>query len=1296
MSITEKVNLTTGTGWGSGPCVGNTGSVPRLGIPNICLQDGPNGVRFTDFGTHFPSGLAAAATFNKGLMYLRGKAIGKEHKKKGVHVALGPVIGPMGLKAAGGRNWESFGADPYLQGVGGAATVEGMQDEGVLATARHFIGNEQEHFRQVGEWEENGWDKLESAISSNIGDRAMHEVYLWPFADVVRAGVASVMCSYNQVNNTYACENSYLLNFLLKEELAFQGFVVSDWGAQHSGVNSALAGLDMTMPGEVFDDWLTGKSYWGALLTRAVYNGTISQDRLNDMVTRILAPFFAIESVSLPTEEDVPNFSSWTHHTYGQEFPYQHFGPIVQKNWHVDARSEFSDNTALTVAKEAIVLLKNSGHHLPIDKSDGVRRILVAGKGAGPDPNGFNCKDQRCVDGVLTSGWGSAAVNNPFVITPYEAIAEKARDRGIVIDYSSNVWDLENIEELADYADISIVVVNTFSGEGYVYVEDNFGDRQNLSLWHNGDQMIESIAEKCKKTVVVVTSTGPVNMEKWIENENVVAVIFAPPLGQFVGQAIADVLFGDTNPSGKLPFTLARKKQHYVPIIDDLGGDRNPQDNFDRDIYLDYRFFDKHNIKPRFEFGFGLSYTSFKVCNLKITEINPPSEYLPYPQEYLPIFKTIEDDICDPEDALFPHDEMDPAPGYIYPYLYNENIRSSEEDDGYDYPRGYDPDQPTTPTLAGGGLGGNPALWEVLYEVSAEVVNDGKLKGGNGGESLYPTLSDINDRDTVSNSIADKYSSTTYPGKDKSPVLREPTSKLPLRSWDTYNKDRADLWAGKNATSERFSDKLDTKKFSTDLNRDTYTSRIPDDDFKSKYSRNYLENRSASYGVDKTDQSNYTNPTRYYSAAKRDSTLGSPIKSLNSSLESNKRKNRSLYKVLGSTPLKPRVDHKITKLPRKKHSMDASPGILSRLYSYFTNPGEDDDVKMLKNSARNILHIDPVTEKKVAFDDRTDSIRSRRQFEIDSEKDAVDEAIRRSKERERNLENERLKNLEYERLKNLEKLNNRLEVELRQEVLNKENVVREYDNLKSKYEQETSQLQEMIESLKTEIITKEKKERKQMEELKNFEHEKYRMELALGEVKKELEIQLQKNKTIPIEVELRVKLKSVRLGNDVQLNPLYIEFAQICKRINDLEQEYRAKYSTEPEVQETLITKQIQRVDKKFDVASSELKNYTESLENQAILEPYENFFGECVRYLDKNRTKIWKFIDSLVETETPDSRNYKEMFANLHCLKSLNNLSRRLVELKELLNDCKILEEFKTSGVDVPKIYKDFSSVTL
>lgn len=783
MSIVEKVNLTTGTGWGSGPCIGNTGSVPRLGIPSFCLQDGPNGVRYTDFVTNFPSGIAAGSTFNKELTYLRGKAIGKEHKSKGVHMVLGPVIGPIGMKAAGGRNWESFGADPYLQGILGAATIEGIQDTGVVAIARHFIGNEQEHFRQVGEWDTNGWDQLEESISSNIGDRAMHEVFMWPFADAVRAGVGGIMCSLNQVNNTYACENSFLLNYLLKEELGFQGFVVSDWGAQHSGIYSALAGLDMTMPGEIFDDWLTGKSYWGPLLTKSIYNDTLPQERLNDMVARILVPFFAVENLNLPSEDDTPNFSSWTSHTYGQQYPYQHYGPIIEQNSHVKAKSEFSDDIALNVAREAIVLLKNEGHNLPIDKEDGIYKILIAGLGAGPESKGNSCKDLRCHQGTLTSGWGSAAVSNPFVITPYEAISEKARERGISVNYISETWDFDQIDEVSEIVDLAIMVVTADSGEGFIEVEDNYGDRQNFSLWNNGDELIKHVSQRCKKTIIVVNAVGPVNMENWIENENVVAVLYAGPLGQYAGQAISEVLFGDVNPSGKLPFTIAKKKLHYVPIIDSLKEETSPQDNFDRDIYIDYRFFDKHNIKPRFEFGYGLSYTKFQLSDLQIIEINSPTEYLPYPEDYLPIYRTVEDDVCDPEDALFPHDKFEPVPGYIYPYLYNENVQSLANDESFDYPLGYSINHKKTPPLSAG-FGGNQALWEVLFSVKATVKNIGKYKGGFVGQMYIEMPSTVVGSPPRILRGFDK----VFVEKDKTEVISFEILHRDLSIWDTESQ----------------------------------------------------------------------------------------------------------------------------------------------------------------------------------------------------------------------------------------------------------------------------------------------------------------------------------------------------------------------------------------------------------------------------------------------------------------------------------------------------------------------------
>lgn len=264
MTILEKVNLTTGVGWEGEVCVGNTGSVPRLGIRALCLQDSPLGVRFADWVSVFPSGQTTAATFDRGLMYQRGLAMGQEHKGKGIDVQLGPVAGPIGRSPAAGRNWEGFSVDPVLTGVGMAETIKGIQDAGVVATAKHYVGNEQgnfkrpsfllpfkpsswltrviEHFRTSAEAQSYGFN-ISEAISSNIDDKTLHELYVWPFADAVRAGVGAFMCSYNQVNNSYACQNSKLMNDVLKSELGFQGFVMSDWTAQHTGIAGAVAGL---------------------------------------------------------------------------------------------------------------------------------------------------------------------------------------------------------------------------------------------------------------------------------------------------------------------------------------------------------------------------------------------------------------------------------------------------------------------------------------------------------------------------------------------------------------------------------------------------------------------------------------------------------------------------------------------------------------------------------------------------------------------------------------------------------------------------------------------------------------------------------------------------------------------------------------------------------------------------------------------------------------------------------------------------------------------------------------------
>jgi len=283
----------------SGPCSGNTGSIPRLNINNLCLQDGSLGIRATQNITAFPPGITVGATWNKELMSSRGVALGQEFRGKGINVALAPVVGPLGRKPRGGRIWEGFGADPVLQAVGGSLVLQGIQSQGVIATIKHFIGNEQEMFRM--------YNPFQPAYSANIDDRTMHELYLWPFAAAIEAGVGALMVAYNAVNGSACTQNSYLLNGLLKDELGFQGFAMSDWLAQIGGVSAALAGLDMDMPGDgaipLFGDRYVNSfkcskrftpnkallhSYWMSDLTTAVLNASLPVSRLDDMVTRIL------------------------------------------------------------------------------------------------------------------------------------------------------------------------------------------------------------------------------------------------------------------------------------------------------------------------------------------------------------------------------------------------------------------------------------------------------------------------------------------------------------------------------------------------------------------------------------------------------------------------------------------------------------------------------------------------------------------------------------------------------------------------------------------------------------------------------------------------------------------------------------------------------------------------------------------------------------------------------------------------------------------------------------------------
>lgn len=710
MNLAEKVNLTSGVGWEMGRCVGNSGPVPRFNITSLCYQDGPLGVRLTEYNSGFPCGLAAGATFNKDLIYDRGKAMALEHKARGVDVMLGPVVGPLGLKAAGGRNWEGFGADSYLAGVAAEQSVWGIQDQGIMANAKHFIGNEQEHFRQ-------GRKPDTLPISSNIGDRALHETYGWPFMNMIKAGVGSVMCSYNQINNTAACQNSHLLNNVLKLQYGFPGLVVSDWEAMISGVDSVLAGLDVDMPGGGLSaDYFgtaPGFSYMAYHLTLGVLNGTIPLDRVDDMATRIMASYYY---VGLDNKTEEVNFSSWTLDTDGPIYFGAPDSPVGVINEHTNIQTQFSRNVSLQVALEATILLKNNNGTLPFQLSPvgttqqpmnakgTIRSISVLGNAARAPLRGPNeVADRGISDGALGSGWGSGSVNFPYIIDGASAIQKYAFEYGL--DYANNFdsYDLDSsaFNLVAQHSDVNVVFASADSGEGYITVDTNLGDRNNFSLWHNADEVILAAAKLNSNNVVVINTVGAVNLEQWIDHPNISAVILTPPQGQDTGEAIAQVLFGLYNPSGRLPFTIAKNDTDYVPVKFTAPDSSEPiaiQDDFDTDIYVDYKLFEKRGITPRYEFGYGLSYSSFELSSIKVSAAGSLSRELPSVQQVSsPVKFPYNSTVPDAAELLYPAD-IPKYTYYLYPYI--NSTEQANPTTVFQYPSGYFSSTPT-PTNTG-------------------------------------------------------------------------------------------------------------------------------------------------------------------------------------------------------------------------------------------------------------------------------------------------------------------------------------------------------------------------------------------------------------------------------------------------------------------------------------------------------------------------------------------------------------------------------------------------------------------
>ncbi|CAN9255447.1 unnamed protein product [Alternaria alternata] len=606
LNTTEKIGLVTGS-YGSSPalpCVGTLVAIERLNYTDLCLSDGPAGLSRSDGVSVFASGITVAATWDRRLMYERGLAIGQEFRAKGAHVHLGPAAGPMGRHVQSGRNWEGFGPDPYLAGVAMNESIFGIQGAGVQ-TSKHYIGNEQETQRTRSTREDG---TVVEAVSANIDDRTLHELYIWPFANAVHAGTTSVMCGYNRVNGSYACANPEILNDILKDELAFPGYMVSDWEATHSTVETVNAGLDMEMPGTTSP---TGIFYFGDSLADAIEAGNISSARLDNMATRVMTPYFRLgqdEDFPVTDPASGPVFLTYT---------YGHQSPLAASFPEVPARDVRGDHAKgiRELGAAGTVLLKNLNNTLPLsnETSFGLFGNDLPDPTIGSVFRHYGNAATGYPMGTLDIGGGSGTVRHTSLVSPLEAIRNKVRSLGGRVQ-----WLFDN-DEIADgrfrsiypIPQVCLIFLKAFATEG--------SDRPDLDFHWNATLAVESTAKLCPKTVVVTHGPGVVLMP-WADNENVTAILAAHYPGEETGNSITDVLWGDVEPSGRLPYSIPKAAADYGPPIVELPRNVTDPDAWQADYIegqlIDYRRFDANDdLEPHYEFGFGLSYTSFVMSH---------------------------------------------------------------------------------------------------------------------------------------------------------------------------------------------------------------------------------------------------------------------------------------------------------------------------------------------------------------------------------------------------------------------------------------------------------------------------------------------------------------------------------------------------------------------------------------------------------------------------------------------------------------------------------------------------------
>ena len=590
MTLDEKIAVIHAQSKFSSP------GVKRLGFPDFWTDDGPHGVRpdvlwdeweqagqTNDSCVAFPALTCLAATWNPQMARLYGESLGEEALYRGKGMILGPGVN-IYRTPLGGRNFEYMGEDPWLASRMVVPYIQGLQSKGVAACVKHYALNNDEEYRHQ--------------VNVVISDRALHEIYLPAFkAAVTEAGTWGIMGAYNLYKNQHNCHNNILLNQILKRDWKYDGVVVSDWGGCHDTEEAITNGLDLE-----FGSWTDGltmgatnayDNYFLALpYKRLIQDGKYSTKELDEKVRRILRLFYRT--------------------TMKREKP---FGFLCSES-HYDA--------ALKIAQEGIVLLKNERNLLPLSLSKG-KRILVVGENAIK---------------MMTVGGGSSSLKVQKEILPLDGLAAQCAKYGVQCDYArgyvgdtvqsyNGVTVGRSIAENRSSEELLAEAVEKAKGADYVIVfgglnKSNYQDceghdRQQYGLPYAQDQLIEALA-KVNKNLVYVNISGNGVAMPWVKS--VPAIVQGWFIGSEAGEALASVLVGDANPSGKLPFTWYQRLDdcgaHALNAFPGVWRDdyKIIDEEYKEGIFVGYRWTDKQKIRPLFAFGHGLSYTTFKLGKL--------------------------------------------------------------------------------------------------------------------------------------------------------------------------------------------------------------------------------------------------------------------------------------------------------------------------------------------------------------------------------------------------------------------------------------------------------------------------------------------------------------------------------------------------------------------------------------------------------------------------------------------------------------------------------------------------------